>query len=67
MPWIDAVNARLRAIGCQDTLIVSDLRSMLDDVANDLGFTDYRRLLRAQAGQLGSDAARSTAAARSIR
>lgn len=62
---VDAVNARLRSVGCRETVVVSDLRSMLDGVATDIGFSTYRELLRAQNGELGPDAAEvSTDAAR---
>lgn len=58
---VDAVNARLAACGCDRTTIVGDLATMLDEVADDLGFSSYQELLSAQRGELGDAAkARST-------
>lgn len=55
---VDAVNARLAACGCDRTAIVGDLATMLDEVADDLGFSSYQELLSAQRGELG-DAAKA--------
>jgi beta-lactamase class A len=44
MVGIDAVNARLRSIGCAQTVVVSTVRELIDDVGRDLGFADYREL-----------------------
>jgi beta-lactamase class A len=58
---LDAVTARLQAIGCDTTHVVSDIATMLDGVATDLGFPDYAELLRAQSGERGPEAqARAT-------
>ena len=51
----DAVNARLRRIGCDYTVLV-DFRAVLDSLAIDLGFADYPELLAAQRGDLGPQA-----------
>ena len=48
-----AVNARAAAAGCRATRIVSDLRTMLDGVGQDMGFATYSALLEAQSGRLG--------------
>src|ERR671919_900624 len=50
---VDAVNRRLHTVGCRDTLVTEDLRSMLDGVAHDLGHDTYDQLLAAQRGDLG--------------
>jgi beta-lactamase class A len=57
---IEAVNRRLRAIGCLETVVLEPLRAMLDGVAADLGFATYDQLVAAQRGDLGP-AARSRA------
>jgi beta-lactamase class A len=62
---LDRINRAVRAVGCDSTVVVSDLRTMLDGVAADLGFADYAQLLAAQRGDLGPiAAAASTNAAR---
>lgn len=62
---LDAINARLTVCGCAATVLESDLASLLDGVAVELGAPSYARLLDAQGGRLGPDAqARSTDPAR---
>jgi beta-lactamase class A len=62
---ITAVQERARTCGCANTHITSDVRTMLADVARELGFSSYRELLDAQAGRHGEDARlRSTDVAR---
>lgn len=57
----DAVNERLRLLGCGQTVLVESIQESIDEMARDLGFPDYATLLRAQAGELGQQArARST-------
>jgi beta-lactamase class A len=41
---IDAVNALLADLGLDDTRLVSDLKTMLDAMAVETGFTDYAAL-----------------------
>ena len=53
---IPAVNDRLRAIGCRETVVVESLQAMLDGVASDLGYRTYPELLAAQNGAKGPDA-----------
>lgn len=53
---IEAVNRRLKEVGCSKTVVVGTLREMLADFAADLGFADYSELLDAQSGALGVDA-----------
>ncbi|HUR49922.1 MAG TPA: serine hydrolase [Acidimicrobiales bacterium] len=53
---VDRVNEHLRAIGCNDTVVVGTLAETLDGFANDLGFDDYAQLLDAQRGSLGPEA-----------
>jgi beta-lactamase class A len=53
---LDRVNARARACGCRATVLESDLATMLDGVAAELGFSSYGQLLEAQAGRLGEEA-----------
>ncbi len=53
---IDAVNHQLQTLGCTSTVVVSDLATMLDGVAADLGFGNYNELLAAQRGDLGPEA-----------
>jgi beta-lactamase class A len=50
---IPAVNDRLKAIGCRETVVVESLQSMLDGVAADLGHRGYPELLAAQNGAMG--------------
>jgi beta-lactamase class A len=52
---ISAVNDRLTAIGCRETVVVESLRSMLDGVASDLGHRDYSELVAAQNGEMGPE------------
>jgi beta-lactamase class A len=63
---IEAVNDRLRAAGCVQTVVVGDLRSLLDGVATDLGFADYTELLAAQRGALGPESEAAASDARRI-
>jgi beta-lactamase class A len=51
---IPAVNDRLRAIGCRETLVVESLQTMLDGVASDMGHRNYPELVAAQNGEMGS-------------
>lgn len=61
----DQVNARLQACGCRRSYVESDLRTMFDEMALELGFPDYARLAAARAGALGPEAlAQSQDAAR---
>jgi beta-lactamase class A len=53
---IPAVNDRLNAIGCRETVVVESLNAMLDGVASDLGHRDYSELVAAQNGDMGADA-----------
>ncbi|HEX5377196.1 MAG TPA: serine hydrolase [Phenylobacterium sp.] len=62
---LERVNARARACGCDATVLGSDLATMLDGVAAELGWRSYGELIEAQSGRLGADArARSTDPAR---
>ncbi len=53
---IPAVNDRLRAIGCRETVIVESLQAMLDGVASDMGHRNYPELVAAQNGEMGPEA-----------
>jgi beta-lactamase class A len=53
---LDAVHRRLAACGCGSTAVVSDLATVLDGAAADLGFESYRELLAAQSGERGREA-----------
>jgi len=53
---LEQVNARLRACGCSHSLVVHDLRTMFDEMAVDIGFSDYARLAAARSGDLGKAA-----------
>jgi beta-lactamase class A len=53
---IPAVNDRLRAIGCRQTVVVESLHAMLDGVASDMGHRNYTELLAAQTGEMGLNA-----------
>jgi beta-lactamase class A len=53
---IEAVNRRLTALGCHDTLVTGTLQALFDGVAADLGFADYDELLAAQHGERGPSA-----------
>lgn len=50
---IPAVNDRLRAIGCRETVVVESLYAMLDGVASDMGHRNYAELVAAQNGEMG--------------
>jgi beta-lactamase class A len=52
----EAVNRRLRHLGCGATVLVASIHESIDAMAGDLGFADYATLLRAQAGELGAEA-----------
>jgi beta-lactamase class A len=52
----EAVNQRLKRLGCASTRLVESISGSIDAMARDLGFADYSTLLRAQAGALGSEA-----------
>ena len=41
---LDQINQTTRALGLVHTQIISNVRHMLDDVAREIGFTDYRAL-----------------------
>jgi beta-lactamase class A len=41
---VDQINATTRSLGMERTLITSDLRDMLDDVARECGFSTYTAL-----------------------
>jgi beta-lactamase class A len=47
---LDACNAAGRVIGMRRTTLASDLRSLIDGIAEDAGFADWQDLLRWQAG-----------------
>jgi beta-lactamase class A len=51
LPAINAVTARL---GLTDTVITTDLRTMLDDMAAEIGFADYPTLARHDTSTPGS-------------
>ncbi len=53
---IPAVNDRLRAIGCRETVVVESLHEMLDGVASDMGHRNYTELVAVQSGEMGPDA-----------
>jgi beta-lactamase class A len=62
---LDRINARAKRCGCVSTVVVSDVNTMLANVACDMGFGTYEALLDAQSGRLGGEArARSTDRAR---
>ena len=62
---LDRVNARTRSCGCASTVAESDLGSLFDTIAVDVGFATYAELFAAQSGRLGPEArARSVAATR---
>jgi beta-lactamase class A len=50
---IDAINRRLDAIGCRETVLVSSLQDMLDGAAVELGHEGYADLVAAQSGEMG--------------
>ncbi|GAA4249088.1 serine hydrolase [Dactylosporangium darangshiense] len=50
---LDAVNARLRALGLRGTVVLGGIRAMIDRTARDLGFPTWEALSEAQAGRLG--------------
>lgn len=53
---LEQVNARLRACGCSHSVVVHDLRTMFDEMAVDIGFSDYAHLAAARSGDLGKAA-----------
>ncbi len=53
---LDQVNARAQACGCAATVVESDLKTLFDTLAVDLGFETYAELLAAQSGALGPEA-----------
>lgn len=53
---LDHVNARSRLAGCTSTVVESDLRTLFDGMAADMGFANYAELFAAQSGALGPDA-----------
>jgi beta-lactamase class A len=50
---IDAVNRRLDAIGCRETVVAESLSDMLEGVAADLDHASYAELVAAQNGEMG--------------
>jgi len=52
---VEAINLRLARAGCSSTRVVSDLATMLDYTAHDLGYETYRDLLVAQRGDRGPE------------
>ena len=62
---LDRVNVRARMCGCTSTVVQSDLKTLFDGIAVDIGFANYSELLAAQSGALGPSARlESTNAAR---
>lgn len=53
---LKAINARGLQCGLHATVIESDLKTLFDGLAADLGFPDYRRLDAARSGGLGEAA-----------
>jgi len=53
---IDRVNARARTCGCTSTVVESDLKTLFDGMAEEIGFANYAELLAAQSGALGPGA-----------
>ncbi len=53
---IPAVNNRLRAVGCRETVVVESLQAMLDGVASEMGYGTYPELVAAQNGAKGPEA-----------
>ena len=49
----DAVNRRLRTLGCTSTVLVESIGEILSSLSSELGFENYSELLRAQAGERG--------------
>jgi beta-lactamase class A len=52
---IPAVNDRLIAVGCRETVVVESLQTMLNGVASDMGHRSYPELVAAQSGEMGPD------------
>ena len=50
---IAAVNNRLIAIGCRETVVVQSLKAVLNGVASDMGHRNYHELVAAQNGEMG--------------
>jgi beta-lactamase class A len=55
---IDRINARLRACGCNETLVLTNLHDLFDSIAIDLGYTSLAEFRQARAGVLGAEARR---------
>jgi len=53
---LDRINARAKHCGCRATLVESDLKTLFDGIARDIGFPTYPELLKAQSGALGPEA-----------
>ena len=53
---LDRINARAERCGCGATLVESDLKTLFDGIAVDIGFPTYPELLKAQSGALGHEA-----------
>lgn len=60
---LDRINQTAQALGLHSTVIVSDLATLANGYAQELGQPGYRKLLEAQAGRLG-EAARLAASDR---
>jgi beta-lactamase class A len=56
----DRVNARLRLCDCPQTIVECDLRTMFDEMAVEIGFSDYAQLDAARCGALGPEAMRKS-------
>ena len=52
----EAIHRRLSKLELYKTAITSDLKTMWDSIAKELGFADYAELLAAQSGKLGQAA-----------
>lgn len=52
----DHVNARLAACGCARSFVETELKTMFDDMAVEIGLADYAALAAARSGVLGAAA-----------
>ncbi len=57
---LNRINARARSCGCTSTVVESDLKTLFDGIATDLGFLGYAQLAAARSGSLGPDARRKS-------
>lgn len=55
---LQKVNDRLRGCGCLASVVECDLRTLFDQMAVEIGFSDYAELAAARAGALGAEALR---------